>query len=164
MSKPKATIRRILGTVAMLMAGFGLYYNVQTASVAITGGFEKTLSEVSTQYFYPVFTVMSAVCVLCYILLCWAGFKLVLGREFSLRIFTGLMIFEVLFFLCLGPLWLVPVIGSSIGASTGVAAGGLMVQFLILFPLWAPVLLWWIERRPKNTNQEGEHVVCGNGG
>jgi len=158
MSNNKKTIRKLLGIVALLMAGFGLYYNSQTAYVAITGGFEGIHPDGNPKYFYLIFAVMSTICVLCYLLLSWLGIRLLLGRTFRGQVFNGLMIFEVLYFLCLGPLWLTPVIGRSIAASTGVATGGLMAQFLILFPIWAPFLLWWTERSPINATKAEQDV------
>ena len=154
----KKTVRRVLGVFALVMAGFGLYYNYYTASIAITGGFERVNSESKLLFFYPIFTVMSAICVLCYLLLSWAGLQFLLGRNFSRLIFTGLMIFEPVFFFGHIVWWFIPFIGLSIGASTGVALGGLMYQFNILFPIWAPLLLWWTERPPKTT-KNAEQVM-----
>jgi hypothetical protein len=35
----------------------------------------------------------------------------------------------------------------SVGAATGIANGGLMAQFIILFPLWAPLVVWWARKK-----------------
>ena len=44
-------------------------------------------------------------------------------------------------------MWLIPDIGMSIGAATGVANGGLVIQGITLFPLWGPLLVTWAARR-----------------
>lgn len=57
-----------------------------------------------------------------------------------------MLLFEIVYFFSLGMLWLAPSMGMSVAAATGVANGGLMAQFLILFPLWAPLLAFWARR------------------
>ncbi|MCH7813117.1 MAG: hypothetical protein IID40_03760 [Planctomycetes bacterium] len=64
------------------------------------------------------------------------------------RLFTGVMIFEVVYFFGIAffgiaLLWMTPGIGRSVAAASGISSGGLMFQFLPLFPLWGPLLARW---------------------
>jgi hypothetical protein len=43
-------------------------------------------------------------------------------------------------------LWTNPVYGASVAAATGISTAGLMPQFLIFLPLWAPILVWMARR------------------
>jgi len=60
------------------------------------------------------------------------------------------VLFEVMYFFFIAMLWIHPEFGLSIGAATGVANGGLMFQFLIGFPLWAPLAVIWARYRFGN--------------
>ena len=62
-------------------------------------------------------------------------------RARSGRLLSLVLLFEVCYFFAVGFFWMEPTIGQSIAAATGVANGGMMAQFLILFPIWAPILL-----------------------
>ena len=74
-------------------------------------------------------------------------------RTSLLKLFIGVIIFELAYFCSIGTMWLIPPIGMSIGAATGVANGGLMFQAFILFPFWAPLLASWATRRLSETEQ-----------
>lgn len=58
------------------------------------------------------------------------------------RLLAFVLVFEVGYFFAVGSMWREPTVGSSIAAATGIANGGLMVQFLILFPVWGPTAMW----------------------
>jgi hypothetical protein len=106
-------------------------------------------------YFKPIFFIMSLVCVACYIVLLIIGIEFVrLKRRFR-HIFAGLLIFEVAYFISISILWIFPVrnFSMSVASATGVANGGLMFQFITLFPLWAPILVTWAYKR-IHTEQE----------
>ncbi len=53
----------------------------------------------------------------------------------------------------IGILWTVPKIGLSVAGATGAANGGLMAQFIILFPLWAPFAVHWARKRSLHAAQ-----------
>ena len=149
MSKNQQIVRKILGFVALILAGFGIYYNSHTGYIALTGGFGGEGPGATEDFFYVAFAVMSLVCVVCYILLCCFGVKLIRGISFNRVCFRELMIFEVVYFFTVSGLWLVPRIGSSIAAASGVANGGMIAQFLILFPVVGPITLWLTERESQ---------------
>jgi hypothetical protein len=139
----------IVGVFAILTALFGLYYNATSLMVAFRGAFDQVVKQDDEPYFYPAFYIMSVVCLLCYVALVVCGFDLVRCR---LR-WSGLAIFilllEVGYFFAVGSLWFEPTIGGSVAAATGVANGGLMAQFVILFPLWGPLTLWWARSKQR---------------
>ncbi len=125
-----------VGIVSIVVAAVGFWYNMTTLLVDFSG-FER---DHSIPYFYHAFYAMSAICIVCYAVLLICGVQFVRLRTGLLKIFVGVVIFEVVYFLSLGPVSLVPRIGMSVGAAVGVANGGLMFQAVILFPLWAPLL------------------------
>jgi hypothetical protein len=43
---------------------------------------------------------------------------------------------------------------ATIGMATMVANVGLAAQFDILFPLWGPILMWWVKRRDLEASGE----------
>lgn len=138
------------------MAVIGLWYNLTT----IFTDFGDLAQERDIPFFYPSFYVMSAICIGCYIALLICGIQFVRLRTRLLALFTGVVVFEVVYFFSIGMLWLTPKVGMSVGAATGVANGGLMFQAFILFPFWAPFLAGWAARRlttneraPNNTSE-----------
>lgn len=128
----------------MVCAALGLCYN----SMSLWAFMSIDVAEMSLDipYFYPAFYIMSAICIGCYLMLAGFGIQFLRGRVDHLRGFTILLISEFIYFFSIGTLWLLPGIGRSIGAATGVANGGLMVQFVILFNFWAPPLVFWARR------------------
>jgi hypothetical protein len=143
---PKA-LMVVTAVVALLAALLGLWYNGTTMLIAIRGGFSKTIKEPGLSHFYPAFYTMSAICVVCYLLLLACGIALLRSRVRWSQLLTGVLIFEVVYVFVVAALWMAPTIGRSVAAATGLANGGLMAQFIILFPLWAPLALWWAGRR-----------------
>jgi hypothetical protein len=143
MKRTPKIILRVIGVIAVLCAGFGLYYNAATLKVSFSGAFTAGEPQDHSPYFSPAFYIMSAVCIACYAMLTIFGVQFIRGRAAHSWPFTALLIFEVVYFFCIGVLWSAPGLGMSVAAATGVANGGLMAQFLILFPLWAPPLAFW---------------------
>jgi hypothetical protein len=137
----------LVGCASTLTGLLGLCYNGITLFSALQGAFSGSVADQGLKYFYPAFYAMSAVCITCHMLLVVFGIDLLRQRFRFSWFLTGVLVFEIVYFVSLGPLWLVPGVGMSIAAATGVANGGLMAQFVILFPLWAPPLLWWARRK-----------------
>jgi hypothetical protein len=132
-----------VGVVSAALAMVGLSYNLTT----LFTDFTDLVQTHGIPYFYPAFYAMSAICIACYLVLLTCGVQFIRLRPGLLKLFVGVVVFEVVYFFSIGILWVVPNIGTSIGAATGVANGGLMFQAVILFPLWAPVLARWAARR-----------------
>jgi len=137
----------MVGIISVLTALIGLSYNGLGLITSIRGGFSELVTERGLSYFYPAFYVMSAICVLCYLLLLGCGVDLIRVRLRWSRLLTGVLIFEIIYFIAVSASWMAPTLGKSVAAATGVANGGMMFQFGILFPLWAPLVLYWARRR-----------------
>ncbi|MBN1489052.1 MAG: hypothetical protein JXA69_03975 [Phycisphaerae bacterium] len=86
---------------------------------------------------------MTAICMTCYVALLLVAVQFIRLRTTYFRMFVGIIIFEVVYFFAAALLAFVPGLGLSIAAANGVANGGLMFQFLILFPVWGPLLGRW---------------------
>jgi len=99
---------------------------------------------------YQAFYVMSAVCVTCYIVLAVCGVQFLRLSTSLMWLFVGVLIVEVAMWFITGRLSLHPTYGYSVGAATGISQGGLVPQFFILLPLWAPVLVWLARRSLVN--------------
>lgn len=133
----------VVGVALVLVSCLGLCYNAMTGLAGFAGAFEAMAKKVDLPYFYLAFYSMSGICVLCYGLLLWCGVDLIRSCLRSARLAMLVLGFEVIYFLAIGALWRDPVIGLSVAAATGVANGGMMIQFLTWLPLWAPLLLLW---------------------
>jgi hypothetical protein len=127
-------------TIASCLAG--LAYNVVTLRVAFSGDFEDVAELKKAPYFYQAFYAMSAICVTFYLSLIVSSVGLMAGNARSLLPFTVAMTLEVVYIVSVRALWKHPTKGYSVASATGVANGGLMFQFIILLPVWAPVVLW----------------------
>jgi hypothetical protein len=90
---------------------------------------------------------MSVICVTCYVTLLVIGVQFVRLRPRLVPLFVGVMVFEVLYFFGIGFFWTSPALGMSVAGATGIANGGLMFQFITLFPLWGSLLARWARRR-----------------
>ena len=143
----------IVGVLLVLTSLFGLYYNATSMWVALHGAFEPMLQQADEPYFYQAFYVMSGICVCCYVILLICGIDLIRSRLRWSRLTTLVLLFEVGYFFAIGSLWLEPTIGRSVGAATGIANGGMMAQFIILLPIWAPLLLWWAKVRQRGLSE-----------
>jgi len=90
---------------------------------------------------------MSAVCIACYVTLLFIAIHFIRLRTTLVRLFIGLMIFEVAYFFTIPFLCTSPGFGISVAAASGAANGGLMFQFIPLFPIWGPLLARWAKNR-----------------
>ena len=149
MNIPKVTLR-VVGVVSIALALLGFFYNGTT----ITADFSQLQNEHDIPFFYPAFYVMSAVCLTCFVLLLVFGIKFFQLKPQAVPLFVLLLVFEVLYFLAIGPMWLLPSIGGSIAAASGVANGGLMFQAFILFPIWSIPASLWARRRLSDPRLE----------
>ena len=148
---PPRWIPVTLGIVAIVCAVLGLVYNAATLFFALQGAFEQVIHDFEAEHFYPVFYAMSAICVLSYAVLLWCGVQFLRSPAPPARTFTALLVFELLYFWSPGVLSQLPSVGLSIGAATGVANGGLVVQGAILLPIWGPPVALWLARRARGS-------------
>ena len=141
----------IVGVFSIATALFGLYHNTAMSISALRGAFDPMLQQEDLPYFYHAFFTMSGICIFCFLVLFVCGIDLARSRLRWSRLVTMILLFEVDYSIAVGVLWLEPSIGRSIAAATGVANGGMMPQFIILLPLWGPLLLWWAKSRQQVT-------------
>jgi hypothetical protein len=140
------TARRLLtvvGVVTITMATIGLWFN----GAAVYKYFSILVEQIDDPHFCPVFCAMSMISCLCNIALLICGIQFVRRRTNLLKLFVGVIVFEITYFLSLGPASLVPEIGVSVASASMVANGGMLFQGLTLFPLWAPFLAVWAARK-----------------
>ncbi|MFZ3138361.1 MAG: hypothetical protein WA126_13340 [Thermodesulfovibrionales bacterium] len=144
-----------LGVVSIICAVLGLFYNMSTIWASFSGAFQKLIKEKNLLYFYPSFYAMSAICVVFYLLLIFCGVYFMRLKIRFTNLFIAILLCEVLYFFSLGFVgWNLKGASLSIAAATGVANGGLMAQFVILFPLWGIVLVLWVRKKFKNEQNE----------
>ena len=144
--KPKIALVTI-GVLSIIFGVLGLLYNAGT----LFTDFSQAIQENDQPYFYPAFYTMSAICITCYLVLLFIGVCLIRLNRIAAYLLPAVLIFEVIYFLSLGALWLIPNLGPSIAAATGVANGGLMFQFLTLFPIWASIIALWAAGKIRPT-------------
>lgn len=138
-----------LGVFSIVCAILGLVHIASSAYTGFSGGYANIIKEYKLTFFYQALFAMYAICVVFYMLLLLCGvFFLKLQTKFT-HLFIGVMVAEVLYFLFLRfvVIHLTGGYAQSIGAAAGVATGGLMVQYFILFPLWGTVLALWTSGR-----------------
>lgn len=132
----------IVGVVAVITATLGILYSASTIFSVTQGSAAALVDQRDWPYFYQAFFIMSAICIACYLILIVCGINLVRSRLGSSRLVTLVLLLEVGYLFAIGTLWMEPTFGHSIAAATGVANGGMMIQMIILLPLWGPLLLW----------------------
>ena len=138
-----SVLLKVVGVLSILTSAFGLIYNEVSIPTLLT----NRPYDPNTPGFLPAFLIMSAVCIGFYVVLLVIGIQFVRERLGLIPLFVRLMACEIAYFILTGLLWLAPAVGSSVAAATGVANGGLMAQFIILFPLWAPFAVKWAQGR-----------------
>lgn len=144
-------ILRTIGAISVAMALIGLWYNLSGLPHILMNRHHDP----STPYFLPAFSVMSLVCIACFVLLLLYGITFLRTQIQHYSAFKTLMIFEVIYFLSIGMiLWPMPKIGMSVAAATGVANGGLSLQLITLFPLWATLILRWVVRKKQDSSNQ----------
>ncbi len=142
----------LLAVLGLLSYLLGLFWFVVSDS----------MQDLDNPYFGPIFYVTSLICIGCYITLLVCGVKFVRLRTNVFKLFVGVVIFEVAYFV-IKPL-IISLIISHISSrsclvgiflATGLADGGLVFQFFILFPLWAPILVGWAIRKLRLSGELG---------
>jgi hypothetical protein len=83
----------------------------------------------------------------CYLTLLGIGVRFIRSDSSLVRLFIGVMVFEVVYYFGVALLWLVPGLGRRIAAAGAVANAGMLLQFFLLFPLWGSLLARWARRR-----------------
>ena len=130
----------VIAALLIVSGVLGLLYNLDSLFAEFSGAFDQAPDIADLPHFYTAFYVMSTVCICCYLVIIAASFGLCLGSAICARLLAKLMLFEVLYFFALGSIWTLPSVGLGIAAATGIANGGLTYQFLLLMPIWIPIV------------------------
>jgi hypothetical protein len=142
---------RSVGILAVLLAIAGLLYTAASSyQVVVSDDIDQLATEHGAPYIRAAFYVMASICVAFYLVLLLCGVRFVLLHSGLWWLFTAILAAEVLYYFSIGYwFWPHPTLGRSIAGATGISSGGLMFQFLLLFPLWAPVAVY-LARRSEN--------------
>jgi hypothetical protein len=132
------------GTVAVLCALYGIYFNVVALAFAAAGTLPEFATNVPNGPLPAAFYSMSAICLICHGTLLWAGFKLA-RRRFSVEVpLIATWIFELVYFYPTLSIW--QTIDPGIGPYLAASNGGMSIQFLAFLPVWGPVAVIWAKR------------------
>ena len=137
---------RVVGVIAILVAVGGILYTAASLYAVASGGIDQLAIESDTPYVHAAFYVMASVCVFFYAVLLLCGVQFIRLRSSLWWLFAAVLAVEVIFFFLVGYLASHPTFGSSIAGATGNSSGGLVFQFFVLFPLWAPIIVWLAHR------------------
>lgn len=144
-----------------MLVGFGVAnvaYAVTGLALSISGmlSFHRTFGpNLNAPYFSQAFFVMSWVNVIFNALLGLAGVYLIKRRLGAVTFSNTLFPLEILYFISLGPLWLNPRIGWSVGAASGIGNMGLSVQMITGYPIIALIGLNIARAKYKTMNDVG---------
>jgi hypothetical protein len=138
-----------IGVVTMLCAVVGLLYNVQSLAVGLSGKFDDIARAHVMRHFHAAFYLMSAVCILLFLVLLWGGYHLARRRLSVAGVLAVAWLFEIAYIVAIRYTSRFSDIGGSIAGAAGVANGGMMAQFFILLPFWGPLAMLWVRRRAR---------------
>jgi hypothetical protein len=144
-------LRIAVAILTGLAALLGLAYNGASLASSLAMGFNDPETMAETPYIAPAYYIMSAVCVVSYVLLIWGSYRMARGSTLAPWLLIGVWLFEIVYFLGVNASWLHPEWGMSIAAATGIANGGMMVQFMILLPIWGPIVVLFLRDRPQRS-------------
>lgn len=130
----------MIATLLVVTGLLGLFYNAGSLFAAFSGAFDEAPDVADLPHFYTAFYVMSTICIGCYFAIIAASVGLCLGSATCARLLAMVLLFEVLYFFVISSMWTLPSAGLGIGTATGIANGGLMFQFLLLMPIWIPIV------------------------
>lgn len=137
----RTMILRCVGTLCLGAAvwGFGLFAAGVLGLSASQGEYTEA------PLFTPLFLLLTSIYLLLYALLLVAGVGLLRLVCQARWILFGVLTAELIFFFGSSFLsgFVKPEHARSIGAATGLAAGGLLVQFATGFPVWGALAAYW---------------------
>jgi hypothetical protein len=165
----------VTAVVSIALAVVGLVYNAYVLWHIDSGDWSE-LFKAQLPQFVIIFHIMVAVCTGFYVLLLGSGIAFLRGRLDWVRIFAVVLICEAGYWLTAYAPWRIPTLGwsaaavramisggfrlewsATFGMATTVANAGLAAQFDILFPLWGPILMWWVRRSRGRSNDRGRN-------
>ena len=144
----------ILGIISIITATGGIFYNANSLAASFSGRFGQLILNYKLLYFYEAFYAMSSFCIFCYLILLFCGINFLRMKFQFVWLFVSILTLEVVYFFAVAAFLNICKFDNlrlSISAAKVVANGGLMMQFLILFPLWGIGLAIWAKRKLKNS-------------
>lgn len=137
---------RGVGIVAVLLAAGGVLYTATSLYTVASGGIDELAVEAGTLYVHSAFYAMATICLFFYAVVLICGVQFIRLRSSLWWLFSVVLVAEVAFHFLVGWLWSHPTLGESIAGASGISSGGLVLQFVVLFPLWAPIVVWFAHR------------------
>ncbi|HEY1269283.1 MAG TPA: hypothetical protein VGH16_18635 [Candidatus Binatia bacterium] len=138
----------IVGVASIYVAVRGIWFNWGTLFADYTSRLTTELIKThDMSRFYPIFYIMSGICVTFYLVLIISGIQLIRKRTGWSFVLLGVVLGEFMYFMSVGALWANSTYNYTIGAATGISSGGLMYQVSTLFPVWAPLLALWAREK-----------------
>lgn len=132
---------QIVGTLALLCAAFGMFFNISV----VAGDFGRVRTD-EQPYFRISFYTLSSIAFVVAMLVGYGGIRLLKLQRSGGAWVTVPSLLGIATAFGVGTLWLLPKVGMSIAAATGVSLGGLMPMLITLLPLWA-----WLLTRQSTT-------------
>lgn len=135
---------RCVGIIGILTAICGIIYT----AILLWASHHNVSNNSEAPYFALFLYAMSLICMIFYLSLFVFGVQFLHLRTQSYIFFIATVSLEVVYFCFVSVLWIFPIpsIAFSVAAATG-ANAGLLFQFFILFPLWAPFVVVWAHRK-----------------
>ena len=143
MEKPKL-VMMVVGLVTLAFAVFGLY---QTFTSIVAVEQERVTLLHRFNYFFPAFYLMTTINVIFFLTLGWCGIDQVRLRLTHLKFFVWLFVTTLVYAVLFGRL--IMAIDDSLAAAAGATLPRLLLPFIILFPIWGSLGLWWAKKRMK---------------
>lgn len=141
MNRPKV-VARVVGFVTLAFAVFGLY---QTVASIVAAEQERVTLLQRFNYFFPAFYFMTTINIGCFLTLGWCGIDQLRLKLAHLKLFVWLFVMTLLYSVLFGR-FIMP-IDDSWAAAAGATLPRLLLPFIILFPIWGSLGLWWVKKR-----------------
>jgi hypothetical protein len=135
------------------MAGFGFWYTVSYLVLL-----HSAQPHQDEPYFREAYYTMVSICFFWYASLVFFAVQFWRLRTEWRFWFLAVLIAEAAYILSIGLLWRLKDhdLAMSVAAATGVANGGLVAQAVSLFPIWAPLIVFWAHSNSAlNANARG---------
>jgi hypothetical protein len=127
---------RIIGLLGIVCAAFALYYD----AVASFNVFSKLPRTDQPVYFRECFVGLTLLAAIIALGVAFGSVELVRLRRRGAVVTTIFACLPAILIFIVGPSWLIPSIGSSIAAASGISLGGLVPMLLVLLPLWSGLI------------------------
>jgi hypothetical protein len=125
------------GVLILVLSCLGLLFNISFIRYALHGGLQKLGDNPKYPYIYYAWYTMLTICTIFYFLFIICGVQLLRFRLRTIFWLNALFVLECVYFIALFVAPTILVIRSSVAVASGVNSG-LMLQWFVLLPVWAP--------------------------